>query len=241
MTPRIRLPRTQKQEASDNRNRRKESKRATKLQVRKGESEALKLWILNKLNSDSTTPSAVRVTELLQLLLQIEAKRCELFGQHAVIDRGEWDRLDFRNYPDLDTKNQQYQAFFQTLKQRLSRYKWTPQVWPVHFYSLQLVWAYPLSNEEENWENQSVCWLIHQSTQGNRGSLRSLISRFRQCKECNKWFYAVTEHQHFCGSKCRKHFQFRFRDPEKHKLDMRKYREDKQDELERARKASRWR
>jgi len=30
------------------------------------------------------------------------------------------------------------------------------------------------------------------------------ISRFRRCSECQKWFYAIRGHQHFCGDVCRR-------------------------------------
>lgn len=29
------------------------------------------------------------------------------------------------------------------------------------------------------------------------------IGRFRACPECGKWFFAVTDHQKYCGEKCR--------------------------------------
>src|SRR5262252_10765597 len=33
-----------------------------------------------------------------------------------------------------------------------------------------------------------------------------LIGRIRRCRECKAWFFAVTDHQKFCGDKCRVHY-----------------------------------
>jgi len=32
----------------------------------------------------------------------------------------------------------------------------------------------------------------------------ALVNRIRRCAECRRWFFAVTEHQKYCGDKCRK-------------------------------------
>jgi hypothetical protein len=32
----------------------------------------------------------------------------------------------------------------------------------------------------------------------------ALVHRIRRCLECQKWFFAITEHQKYCGDTCRK-------------------------------------
>jgi len=32
----------------------------------------------------------------------------------------------------------------------------------------------------------------------------ALVHRIRRCSECQRWFFAVTEHQKYCGDNCRK-------------------------------------
>jgi hypothetical protein len=32
----------------------------------------------------------------------------------------------------------------------------------------------------------------------------ALVHRIRRCLECRRWFFAITEHQKYCGDNCRK-------------------------------------
>lgn len=49
----------------------------------------------------------------------------------------------------------------------------------------------------EHWEPLLVSHLLKAVDKGE-------ISRFRRCSECQKWFYAIRGHQHFCGDVCRR-------------------------------------
>lgn len=49
----------------------------------------------------------------------------------------------------------------------------------------------------ESWEPFLVSHLLKAVDKGE-------ISRFRRCSECQKWFYAIRGHQHFCGDVCRR-------------------------------------
>ncbi len=46
-------------------------------------------------------------------------------------------------------------------------------------------------------ENRAVQWIVHNI---------SAVHRIRRCHrpQCRKWFFAVTEHQKYCGENCRK-------------------------------------
>jgi hypothetical protein len=199
-------------------------RKRSKRQERKGQAEALRVWLLNKLNSDSTAPVTVRITSLLKLLMRLETLRCELFEQR------EWDGLA-RHRPELDAKNREFQTALSDLRELLSRYRWTPQVFPENFYSLNLCWAFGAKSKEKSWENLAAAWLLQQLTAGSRGSLKSSVARFRKCRECRVWFYAITDHQKHCSDDCRKkHHASSPEFMEKRKMYMRKRRRKEKDE-----------
>ena len=66
------------------------------------------------------------------------------------------------------------------------------------------------------------------------------IQRVRTCNECRKWFYAMTDHQLYCGGNCRQRFashdkSFKHRRREY----MKKYREQERQREQRSREALR--
>ena len=74
------------------------------------------------------------------------------------------------------------------------RYKWSP-AYRASDKGLSLFWHFP---DPENWEDLAVWW-IRQLVENHT------IHRLRRCSQCQaRWFYAATEHQRFCGEKCRK-------------------------------------
>jgi hypothetical protein len=74
------------------------------------------------------------------------------------------------------------------------RYKWSP-AYRVSDKGLSLFWHFP---NTDNWEDLAVWW-IRQLVENHT------IHRLRRCSQCKRtWFCAATEHQRFCGDKCRK-------------------------------------
>jgi hypothetical protein len=54
----------------------------------------------------------------------------------------------------------------------------------------------------------------------------SLVHRIRRCVECQRWFFAITEHQKYCGDNCRKRHAARGEEfLEKRRIYMRDYRQ----------------
>ena len=49
----------------------------------------------------------------------------------------------------------------------------------------------------EGWETSLVSRLLKAVDKGE-------ISRYRRCSECQRWFYAIRGHEHFCGDVCRR-------------------------------------
>jgi hypothetical protein len=48
--------------------------------------------------------------------------------------------------------------------------------------------------DEEAREKRAIQFLVENT---------ELIGRIRHCRECRAWFFAVTDHQKYCGDKCR--------------------------------------
>jgi hypothetical protein len=69
---------------------------------------------------------------------------------------------------------------------------------------------------------------------------RGTIGRLRTCRECHKWFYAMTDHQTNCTQACRKRFASHDQRFKKHRREyMKRYRRDEQKREERLRTVSR--
>jgi hypothetical protein len=69
---------------------------------------------------------------------------------------------------------------------------------------------------------------------------RGSIQRVRTCRECNEWFYAMTDHQSHCGDNCRQ--RFASHDPffkERRREYMKKYRREERERDERLQQISR--
>jgi predicted nucleic acid-binding Zn ribbon protein len=67
-------------------------------------------------------------------------------------------------------------------------------------------YIWPRKSEQDNWENWAVLWLIGHAAMNSSGRSPGLILRFKHCLQCGVWFYAVTEHQKHCSTRCRKKF-----------------------------------
>ena len=66
----------------------------------------------------------------------------------------------------------------------------------VLFYASSLHRQYLFSGRVRNLsETGAVAFLIENL---------ALVHRFRCCVECQRWFFAITEHQRYCGDRCRK-------------------------------------
>jgi hypothetical protein len=74
-----------------------------------------------------------------------------------------------------------------------------------HSLGQRLVWDRTKDKDTE--ENQAIQYLFRQigpplKFDLHRGPAR--ILRFRKCRECVAWFYAVTDPQIYCSESCRK-------------------------------------
>ncbi len=98
----------------------------------------------------------------------------------------------------------------------LSAFHWSPRVAPPPHESHSFTWNARTS--QSDWENMFVFWVLKQRASGDTSLIRS-------CRNCQRWFYAVTNHQMHCSDRCRQHFHSTDKNfKEKRRLYMRRYR-----------------
>ena len=84
----------------------------------------------------------------------------------------------------------------------MKRYRWTPTVRASEFFGLNQMFIWGGRRDSDKfWENLAVFWLMGHIS--GSGLSPASILRFRQCRRCSKWFYALTDHQAYCSAKCR--------------------------------------
>jgi len=103
----------------------------------------------------------------------------------------------------LEERNRQYRALLRELQTQLIRYQWRPTVEDRLYTSLGRKMLWDRTDSAETKENIAVQFLLEQ-IDGLNGPAR--ILRFRKCRECARWFYAVKDHQIYCGESCRKRY-----------------------------------
>jgi hypothetical protein len=101
--------------------------------------------------------------------------------------------------PDKHALLAEASKILKELNERLSKYKCLPVVryiaLPNRCFDVQYKFV-ATSNDEES-ECQAVAWIMDHI---------AAVHRIRRCNrlECSKWFFAVTDHQKYCGDDCRK-------------------------------------
>jgi hypothetical protein len=102
----------------------------------------------------------------------------------------------------------------------LSTYHWKPIVLPPPHAPNSFSWK--ARTAHSYWENNFVSWVLNQRASGD-------ISMIRSCRTCQRWFYAITNHQAYCIDSCRQQFHSRdLRFKEKRRLYMRRYRNNEE-------------
>ncbi len=99
--------------------------------------------------------------------------------------------------PEIQAYNERMNQVLSELYKLTSRYKWYPVVtlheYGADFLVVQTLWK--SRSELESWENYTMSWLC-----AHNGKW---IGNFRKCRQCQKWLFAVAEHQHYCSNACR--------------------------------------
>ena len=104
--------------------------------------------------------------------------------------------------PELKALNVEYKDRMRKIEKGLKRYRWNPTVRDEGFDRLYHMFLWPGRRDSEKfWENWSMRWLIEQIN--GSGQSPAPILRFRNCRQCSKWFYARTNPQVHCAVNCR--------------------------------------
>jgi hypothetical protein len=134
----------------------------------------------------------------------------------------------------IEERNRQFREALRELQSLLIRYSWRPTVEDRLYRSLGQRLLWDRTNSADTEENRAVQFLLEQ-IDGHNGPAR--ILRFRRCRECARWFYAVKDHQIYCGESCRKrHAAHGQSFKEKRRLYMKKYRSDEAERDARAKR-----
>jgi hypothetical protein len=105
---------------------------------------------------------------------------------------------------DLQALNLEYRDALRTIEKLGKRYHWSPTVRGGDFLGLQRMFTWNKRTSDQVWENWAIFWLM--SHVESSGLSASRILRFRKCRRCSAWFYAVTDHQLHCRASCRQKF-----------------------------------
>jgi hypothetical protein len=119
------------------------------------------------------------------------SKSFEITGEFA------WPQVAFQKR-ELEILNTRGRRLAAEVNKQLCLYRWSPGISTPHFE--QMFGEHPQWNERSEAEYQekvAIQCLLDELCEGR-------INRFRVCRQCNRWFYAVAHHQISCSEACRK-------------------------------------
>lgn len=161
--------------------------------------------ILVSLNSPPYSKRTKELIELLRLLKKIEV--VELHREPKRL--GSQKRVERLSDTERD--------LYKSANRILSGCHWTPRVSANPDATHRFYWD--ARTEETDWENGFVHWLL-----GIRAARE--ICLIRNCRSCERWFYAITSHQVYCSDQCRQQFHAKSENfKERRRLYMRKFRQ----------------
>jgi hypothetical protein len=170
---------------------------------------------LNRARQSQRTKELVELLRNLQEIWRLEAAEVE-------VERLSSQELDH----DPVGARRAHRDLYVRANEILSRCHWSPRVSGPP--NLPFGFAWNARREQSDWENRFVFWMLNQRASGE-------ISLVRACRNCGRWFYAATNHQTYCGDRCRQQFHSRDqRFKEQRRLYMRRYRA-----MDKARQAAR--
>ena len=177
---------------------------------RQGWAQAADHRILSKAQQEPNAPCVRRVLRMLQLMREAEGFRLHLYERclsaGKLPDGDSIVSLEV-NDPELRVVSKSYFDRLKEIERLGKRYRWSPTLRGWAFGDgLAEMFTWRKRTDDENWENWAICWLMKHAASGSSGISESYILRFRQCRQCSAWFYALTDHQHYCKDACRQKF-----------------------------------
>ena len=157
---------------------------------------------LDEANKRPNAPSVRRVLELVKILRDAENRRLEWWQRAKVRGAGLAGATGAPFNRELQNLEDGLGQLIEKADGALLRYKWTPTIYRDEFRSLAHAFHWNDKRASESFsENEAVAWLLRQVS--GSGMVPAPILRFRQCRRCSRWFYALTNHQTYCSTKCR--------------------------------------
>jgi len=169
--------------------------------------------VLKQLNEQPESPSCVRVIGFLQCLKRAETLRLELHETEKADSRSRVETNysedpfgpeEYDQFHDKEPRQKELRECFVSLERHLERLRWSPAIRSCGGFSYlcdTYTWS---SGTVDEWEHWATLLLLRQLK--GAGMAGAPIMRFRQCRQCSKWFYALTDHQLSCSKNCRKKF-----------------------------------
>jgi hypothetical protein len=100
----------------------------------------------------------------------------------------------------------------------LAKYRWHPVARMGLTPRISVWYEFKANSESAEIENRALRWLMDHI---------DVVHRIRRCRHCSVWYFAVTDHQKYCGGGCRKQEASQGESfKEKRKAYMRRYRID---------------
>jgi len=171
-------------------------------------------------------PRSKRADELLELVHALH----DIEHEEAVLNEVEKQLSEDPNYQTAGQVRAPSRLYARA-NAILSAFHWSPRVAPPPHESHSFTWN--ARTAESDWQNRFVFWVLNQHAKGN-------ASLIRTCRNCHKWFYAITNHQLHCSDPCRQHFHStdkKFK--EKRRLYMRRFRKEQRSRNQRQSRYSR--
>lgn len=162
-------------------------------------------WVIWGLNGDQKSDwrgAAKRVSAMLRNMKELDGIRQQLREQVSKARRGEfvepleWPSLVFPE-KDLQALSTRGRQLLLQVNTQLAFYKWSPSILSVHFEEFTEHPEWNARSEAEYQEKVAVHSILSELCEGR-------INRFRACRQCDRWFYAVAVHQTSCSEACRK-------------------------------------
>jgi hypothetical protein len=193
------------------------------------------LWVIWGLNqdeeSDWDSAAAKRVSTLIREMQELDKIRKSLRNQPSrdsdYVDIIEWPRFVF-DEEKLQRLTERGRKLTETINTQLTFYKWSPSIFTNHFEEFREFPQWNAKSETEYQEKSAIHAILEELCEGR-------IDRFRICRNCSRWFYAVAQHQVSCSEACRKKHASTSEDfKAKRREYMKKYRKQEQARNKRA-------
>jgi hypothetical protein len=156
-------------------------------------------------------PQSKRARELVELVQTLQA----IEHREAVLNEVERQLSEIPNYESSGLVRAPSHMYAEA-NEILSACHWSPRITPPPHEPNTFTWN--ARTIKSDWENCFVNWALNLRASGD-------ISLIRSCRNCRKWFYAITNHQAFCRGRCRQQHHSKdksFKD--QRRLYMRRYR-----------------